>query len=297
MAFRQAQNPKMPANNQPINTLASVLDIRRPFRYHVGTWAQNPELGNKGRMILGELRANGIVQRNSKLIAPQKGYRVHLARNLSIISTALALALICVPGSQAQIVIGPTVSFASLTNVGGDVLVGDKDFSNFSISGNFSAGQVNVTSITENGNFGLRFSGSLISAGSPETLSIGYEVSVTNSPMLISAANLLFNGQVAGGSSGQAQVTEQVFTNGNQLAGQLFVFANATNSVLSASLPITPPQTFLNLSNNVFLTAQLPAFASISTIDQTYTQVPEPSALVLVATGFTGLAFLRRRRH
>ncbi len=248
-------------------------------------------------MIQGELRANGIVSRNSKLIDTQKSYGVHLARNLSIISAALALALICVPCSQAQIVIGPTVSFATLTNVGGDVLVGDKDFSNFSISGGISAGQINVTSITEgDGDFGLRFSGGLVSAGTPESFSIGYTVSVTNSPMLISAANLLFNGQVVSGSTGQVQVTEQVFTNGNQFAGQLFVFANATNSVLTASLPITPPQTFLNLSNNVFLTAQLPAFASISTIDETYTQVPEPSALVLVAAGFTGLAFFRRRR-
>jgi hypothetical protein len=248
-------------------------------------------------MILGELRANRIVLPNSKRIDGQNAFRVPVARNLSIISAVLALALLCVPGSQAQIVIGPTVSFSSLTNVGGDVLVGDKDFSNFSISGDISAGQVNVTSITENGNFGLRFSGGLFSGGTPETLSIGYTVTVTNSPMLISAANLLFNGQVAGGSTGQVQVTEQVFTNGNQFAGQLFVFANATNSGLTASLPITPPQTFLNLSNNVFLTAQLPAFATISTIDQTYTQVPEPSALALVAAGLTGVTLLRRRRH
>jgi len=217
-------------------------------------------------------------------------------RNLSIIGAIAAIAVACVPASNAQIVIGPTVSLASVTNAGGDVLVGDKDFSNFTISGDFSAGQVNVTSITENGNFGLRFSGSFVSSGTPETMVLGYKVSVTNSPLLISAANLLFNGQVAGGT-GQAQVTEQVFTNGNQLAGQLFVFANATNSVLTASLPITPPQTFLTLSNNVFLTAQLPAFATISTIDQTYTQVPEPSALALVAAGFTGLVLLRRRRQ
>jgi len=245
-------------------------------------------------MVLGELRANRIVLRNSKSIDERKGCRVRAARNLSIICSVAALAVTCVPGARAQIVIGPTVSLASLTNVGGDVLVGDKDFSNFSISGDFSASQINITSITENGNFGIRISGALVSAGSPETLSLGYKVTVTNSPMLISAANLLFNGQVAGGS-GQAQVTEQVFTNGNQFAGQLFVFANATNSVLTASLPITPPQTFLNLSNNVFLTAQLPAFATISTIDQTYTQVPEPSALALVAAGFAGLALLRRR--
>jgi hypothetical protein len=41
----------------------------------------------------------------------------------------------------------------------------------------------------------------------------------------------------------------------------------------------------------------LRAFATISTIDQTFTQVPEPSALALAAAGFAGLVLLRRRRH
>jgi len=124
---------------------------------------------------------------------------------------------------------------------------------------------------------------------------LGYKVSVTNSPNLISRANLLFNGTVTG--TGLAEVVEQVFTNNNQLAGQMFVFASATTNKLSDSLAIQPPQPFLTVSKDVIVVATLPAFASISTIDQTFTQVPEPSALALVAAGFTGLAVLRRRRR
>ena len=177
---------------------------------------------------------------------------------------------------------------ASLTNVGGDVLVGDKDFSDFSISGNFSASQVNVTSITENGNYGIRFSGALVAGGDSMDLILGYQVSVTNSPNLISAANLMFNGVVVGGA-GLAEVVEQVYTNNNMFYGQMDVFATATTNQLSTSLPITPPQPFLNINKDVLVTAELPAFSSISTIDQTFTQVPEPSTLVLAAAGIAGI--------
>jgi hypothetical protein len=77
----------------------------------------------------------------------------------------------------------------------------------------------------------------------------------------------------------------------------MFVFASATTNKLFDSLAITPPQPFLTLSKDVLLVASLPSFASISTIDQSFTQVPEPSVLALVAAGFTGLVLLRRRRH
>src|SRR6266404_5614103 len=221
-------------------------------------------------------------------------YSVCSGQYLLAICVIVALAVAYVPASEAQIVIGPTVSLASLTN-GGDLIVGDKEFSDFSISGDFQAGQINVTSITENGNFGIRFSGAIVSGSNPMDMILGYQVNVTNSPNLISQANLLFNGTVTG--TGLAQVVEQVFTNNNQLAGQMFVFASATTNKLSDSLAIQPPQPFLTVSKDVIVVATLPAFASISTIDQTFTQVPEPSALALVAAGFTGLALLRRRRR
>jgi hypothetical protein len=231
-----------------------------------------------------------------KRVDHRKACPLRSGRLFFVICAVAALALAYAPSSKAQVIIGPTVSLASLTNVGGDVLVGDKDFSDFSISGDYQANQINVTAITINGDFGIRFSGAIVSGANPMDLILGYKVAVTNSPNLISRANLAFNGQVTFGT-GLAEVVEQVFTNNNSLAGQMFVFASTTTNKLTDSLAIQPPQPFLTLSKDVIVVATLPAFATISTIDQTFTQVPEPSALVLVAAGFTGLALLRRRRH
>jgi hypothetical protein len=231
----------------------------------------------------------------TKQVDHREACPVRSGQYLLVICAAVALAVVCAPASKAQIILGPTISMVNLTN-NQTIIVGDKAFTDFSISGDYQANQVNVTPILENGNFGIRFSGALFSGGTPMDFNLGYQVSVTNSPNLISAANLLFNGQVTFGV-GLAQVVEQVFTNNNELAGTMQVFATATTNQLSASLPIAPPQPFLTLSKDVLVSATLPAFATISTIDQTFTQVPEPSALALVAAGFTGLVLLRRRRH
>jgi hypothetical protein len=225
------------------------------------------------------------------------GRRSQFHKGFLFVFGVIAFTLIYSPASRAQLILGPGISLANLTNSGADLIVGDKEFYNFSISGSFQAGQVTVTPIQENGDFGIRFSGPFVAGGQSLSMTLGYQVAVTNSPNLISAANLLFNGAVTPGA-GMVQVTEQVFTNMPPMFyGQMSVFATATNSQLSASLLIIPPETLLSISKCVDLTATLPAFATISTIDQTFAQIPEPSTVMLAVTGLTGLLLLRRRNH
>jgi PEP-CTERM motif-containing protein len=207
-----------------------------------------------------------------------------------------ALALFVEPRSQAQTILGPTVSLASLTN-GSGILVGDKFFNNFTISGTFNASQVSVTGIKDSFGFGIQFGGALIAGNSSADLILGYNVTVvTNAPLLISDAHLRFNGTVVGGS-GLAEVVEQVYNSNSVFLGQMFVFDTPTTNQLESTLLIQPPQQQLILSKDVLLSASISAFSSISTIDQTYSQslIPEPSAFALSAAGLAGLFLLRRR--
>jgi PEP-CTERM motif len=219
-------------------------------------------------------------------------------RFLLLVSAAITLFIAYAPASHAQIVLGQSINLTNLTG-NETIIVGDKAFTDFSFSSStgFQPGQINVTPVTENGDFGIRFSGLILGGMTGTDIILGYQVSVTNSANLISAANMVFNGYVPFGM-GEASVVEQVFTNTPPaFYGQFSVFATATTNQLSNSLAIVPPQSLLTISKDVSVEAFVPAFAEISTIDQTFTQVPEPSALVLVAAGFFGLALLRRRRH
>jgi hypothetical protein len=218
-------------------------------------------------------------------------------RGYFVVCAAVAFTIVHASRSEAQTItaLGSSISLASLTNSGADLIAGDKEFDNFTISGDFTASQVSVTPIQENGNFGIQLSGTFVASGQTEDLILGYQVSVTNSSDLISVANLQFDGQVSSGT-GLAEVVEQVFTNiPPSFYGQMSVFATTTTNQLSASLPIVPPQSFLSINKDVELTAVLPANSSVSTIEQTFTQVPEPSTVALVVAGFSSLFLLRRR--
>lgn len=213
--------------------------------------------------------------------------------------TAFALALFSGSSTQAQTFFPPSVNLSSLTNVGASLLVGDKLFSHFDITG-YNAHSIHVEGIEENGSdFGIQFTGPIVANNSAMDITLSYQVNVTNSANLISAANLSFNGVVVGGV-GIAQVTEQVYTNTSFFYGQMNVFATQSSSNLSTSMTITPPQAQLNLDKDVLVySISLPAFSSITTINQSFVQVqiPEPSTIVLAIAGLTGLLLLRRRRH
>ena len=216
---------------------------------------------------------------------------------------------LCVLDTRAQ-TYGPTYSLVSLTNSGGDITVGDKDFYGFFTSGlSFQAtSNITVTGFTDaNGNYGLQFGGGFVAYDNLMDFQIGYQVMVTNSPDLISGAALSFNGAVVPTNAGSAlaEVVESVYTNmyTMTLYGQMSVYAASEGNgdeeqLLSTNMAINPPQSYLSLEKDILVDSfTITAFASITTIDQTYMQVvPEPSTIVMVGLGlFGGLALLRRR--
>jgi hypothetical protein len=224
--------------------------------------------------------------------------RACAGRYLSIMGAAIVLAIAYAPATRAQITNltnGSTINFSNLGTGQFSILVGDKLFSDFSLS-NYNASNINVMGITEDGgDFGIQFQGGFFSMNGSMDVILSYTVSVTNSANLISGANLSFNG-FEFGSNGVAEVTETIDTN-NSLYGDMTVYASPSSNVLATSLAIIPPQSQLELTKDVFTYAIDLSFASISTINQSYMQVPEPSTMMLAIAGLAGLLMLRRRRH
>lgn len=210
---------------------------------------------------------------------------------LSLLAASIFSAKTCV----AQLILGPSVGLETLTN-GGTLLVGDKLFADFFISGDFAADEVDVTPIKDSHGYGIRFSGGFVAlGGETRDMILAYSVSVTNPQLLITNVHLRFNGNVIG--TGLAEVVEQVFNTNLVFLGQLEVFRTATTNQFEDILYINPPQSKLIISKDVLLTARLVGSASISTIDQTFSQIPEPSVFVLTVFGLVGLWSLRRRKR
>jgi hypothetical protein len=186
------------------------------------------------------------------------------------------------------------------------ILIGDKLFGDFfyvasNSSGsatNLPAGAVSVSALSNSVGFGLSFGAPFHTTNNLlKDFIIRYSVAVTNNPgFLISDIHLSYNGTVI--NNGYNSVTEQAFTGGFGVGsiGLINVF--------------NPPQTLE--TNMVFNTAQVKIYiekdiqlggfgpgdqSSISIINQTFSQIPEPSSMTLAAIGFAGLWLWRRKRH
>jgi hypothetical protein len=234
-----------------------------------------------------------------------RGFRGSERRAAAFLLTIIVCAFVVTGAAHAgSSFLGSPVGLQNLTN-GQSLVVGDKVFSDFFISGDISANQVTVTPIEDSFGYGISFSGGFVAVGlgdETEDMVLGYTVAVvTNSPNLISDVHLRFNGSSVGlgsGGWGLASVTEQVFGANLALVDQMAVFAfssaNQTTNQLENTLLINPPRPKLVIHKDVLLRAS-GGFATISIIDQTFSQIPEPSTLGLVSLGLTGLYLLLRR--
>jgi hypothetical protein len=199
---------------------------------------------------------------------------------------------------------GGSISLATVIDNGLSVQVGDKVFGNFFFSYSDTDGltsddltrsNVTLTTLSNIIGFGLQFSQPLLAIGPvSKDIEFQYTATVADPTNLISDIHLSITGSA--GNGGLGTVGEQVFTGG---------FSGTSVGQIQASIPgvstaatnIVPPVSEVWVQKDVIVTGGSAAngFASISVIDQTFSQVPEPSTVLLVGLGLLGVVGLRHR--
>ena len=222
----------------------------------------------------------------------------------SVIAVA-ALAL-CVSVAKANMIQGPAVVIGDAVPLSellddGELQVGDKLFTDFTydVIGNMPvASAVNVIPIQDAmGNYGFRLQGGFLDLpgdGASDAL-LTYVVTVLDPNLWISDAHLVANASVVGDSDGIAIVTETFQPSGGN--ANMSVFDNGTVQQLVDWVDFDQLHRSLQVQKDILLEAgRASAGASISFIDQTFSQVPEPATIALLGIGGATMLFGRRRK-
>jgi len=177
--------------------------------------------------------------------------------------------------------------------------VGDKKFDTFTYfqTGDMpSAVNVNVIPIQDNdGNYGIRLQAAFIDLpgnGGSDAL-VTFQVTVTNpEPWRITDAHLVGNPNLLG-NTGSASVTE-TFLPDSQLMMEIHDNGSGQKLIDKVDFPL-PGFRSLHVQKDILLFGG-DAPATISFIDQTFSQVPEATTAAMSAIACCGL-FLKRRRQ
>lgn len=196
-----------------------------------------------------------------------------------------------------------------IANPTNSITVGDKVFSNFQYTttgvGMPSAANVNVNPLPTDvlGNFGITITGGFTSNGGVADATLSYDVRITTPGFTFTDIRLAGNPEIQPpNATGTMSVTETVFgltpPTANPL-GQLTILAQGgTPPRLSDALFITPGvYTALRIRKDIFANNLGGGVPVLSFVDQSFSQVPEPTSMALLGVGVACSVVLARRRR
>jgi len=193
---------------------------------------------------------------------------------------------------------GDAIALADLLIENASFTNGDKEFSEFGWTGDFSADGFDIVPYvnTVNGNLGFQLRGGLLAnPGQIMDQVLTYRVEVLDAALSISEVHLDFNGFA---QNGLATVTETVRRGSDEVVEGL-MSVNSPNKLVD-SLILGKSEKSLFIEKDILVATNNDAtdgFSTISIISQEFAQIPEPSTVMLVGGGLLGLCAVSRRRR
>ena len=205
------------------------------------------------------------------------------------------VALICILGATGV----QAVSLDELIATGGTITNGDKIFGDFIFtSSDFAASNIEINPITDAFGVGIQIQAGF-NAMEGETHDALLQYSVTAAGPYISDLHLAFNGAIRG--LAVAEVVETVFDSQMNFLTNFFVSVDPGGSIYQSTVYFVPALQSLIMRKDIqLITRDTEDFdlATISFVDQTFSQIPEPNTAMLLIGGIAGLCLIRWRiRH